>query len=60
MAGIVAAVGFDNARISRNATGLCGIGGVFFSPEIRGPLPDISDHIVNAVTVGGVMLDPRR
>src|SRR5215469_6928207 len=39
------------ARILRNAAGLGRIGFVPVRPPVRGPFPDIADHVVKAVAV---------
>src|SRR5215469_7992678 len=39
------------ARILRNTAGLGRIGFVPVQPPVRGPFPDIADHVVKAVAV---------
>src|SRR5215212_3738353 len=50
-AGIVAVDLSAAARIFRNAAGFWGIGLVLLRVPVRGPFPDVADHVVNAVAV---------
>src|ERR1700732_1688122 len=52
LAGVVAAILAPAARIFRNAARLRRVGFMLGGPPIGGPLPDIADHVVDAVAVG--------
>src|SRR5690606_13039556 len=49
---IMAAYGRELAGILRDAAGFGRIGSVAAGPEIRGPFPDIADHVVKPVAIG--------
>src|SRR6266571_1951339 len=52
LAGVVAAILFAAAWILRNAARLRRVSFMLGGPPIGGPLPDIADHVVDAVAVG--------
>ena len=47
------------ARVLRNAASFCGIIRVLRCVSIGSPLPDIADHVMKAVSVGGKGTDRR-
>src|SRR5262245_54056755 len=51
LTGVVAICLRAAARIFRDAAGLRSIGGVLGRIPVAGPLPDIADHVVDAVAV---------
>src|SRR5262245_56898149 len=51
LAGVVAALLAPTARVFRDAAGLWRIGLVLLREPVRGPLPNIADHVVDAVAV---------
>ena len=51
LARVVASLLAPAARVYRNAARLQRIGLVLVGPPISGPLPDVADHVVNAVAV---------
>jgi hypothetical protein len=57
---IVAVLLRGSARIVRRTTSLYPFGVVFRLIPVRGPLPSISDHIAESVTVRGKRSDGRR
>src|ERR1700737_4797282 len=52
LAVVVAAILFAAARILRDAARFRRIGFMLGGPPIRGPFPDIADHVVDAIAIG--------
>jgi hypothetical protein len=60
LGGVIARVLGRGARVLRDATRLRGVGGVNLREPIRCPLPDIADHVAQAVAVGPQTRSPAR
>ena len=52
LGGVIARVLGRAARVLRDAARLRGVGGVSLREPVRRPLPDVADHVVQAVAVG--------
>ena len=58
LAGVIALLLADAARVGGNAAALLG-GGMLVRIPIGRPFPDIADHVVEAIVIGGVCADGR-
>src|SRR5436309_3139894 len=59
LARIIALLLAATARVFRDAAGLWHVGLVLLRIPVRGPFPDVADHVVDAVAVGRKRLDRR-